>query len=125
MKTRSVMTAGVLALFTMPYRQNSKILIASRSLRVFDLSLPSRFSVGNRPDSCSRRSILIGLSVRSRSPINNPFVSAQRGRPSHNLRAIDRDLVVNSRGVSVVVAQEPGCRRCSTANCWQTKVFCD
>jgi hypothetical protein len=29
-----------------------------------------------------------------------------RGHPSHNLIAIDRDLVANSRGVSGVVTQE-------------------
>ena len=46
--------------------------------------------------------LVTSLSVAA---INNPFVSA-RSRPSHNLIAADRDLVVNSRGVSVVVAQE-------------------
>jgi hypothetical protein len=39
--------------------------------------------------------------------INYAFVSVQRGPSSHNLMAIDRDLVANSRGVSVVVTQEP------------------
>jgi hypothetical protein len=38
--------------------------------------------------------------------INNALVSV-RWPPTHNLIAIDRDLGVNSRGVSVVVTQEP------------------
>ena len=38
--------------------------------------------------------------------INNTFVRG-KGRPSYNLIAIDRDLVVNSRSVPVIVKQEP------------------
>ena len=37
--------------------------------------------------------------------IKNAFVSAQCP-PSHNLIAIDRDLVANSRGLSVIVTQQ-------------------
>ena len=46
------------------------------------------------------------ISSLSVAAIDNAFVSAH-GLPSHNLIAIDLDLVVNSRGVSMIVAQEP------------------
>jgi hypothetical protein len=65
---------------------------------------PSRFFIVNRPTAQSTTYVVTGLSVRCQSPSTT---HSRRGRPSHNLVAIDRDLVVNSRGVSVVVTQEP------------------
>jgi hypothetical protein len=44
------------------------------------------------------------VSSLSAVAINNAFASAQM-QPSHNLMAIDRDLLANSRGVSMVVTQ--------------------
>ena len=56
---------------------------------------------------CSRRSILTGLSVRFQSPPSPTHSVRRKGRPSRSLIAIDRELVVNSRGVSMVVTQQP------------------
>ena len=56
---------------------------------------------------CTRRSIVTGLSVRCQSSPSTTHSFRCRGRPGHNLIAIDRDLVANSRDVSVVVTQEP------------------
>jgi hypothetical protein len=61
-------------------------------------------SFGNRltvPATIYSNRLVSSLSVVA---INNAFASAQM-QPSHNLMAIDRDLLAHSRGVSMVVTQ--------------------
>ena len=85
-----------------PYRQNFNL--------TWRVDLPEHLICAlywKTARTCSRRSILTGLSVRFQSPPSPTHSVRRKGRPSRSLIAIDRELVVNSRGVSMVVTQQP------------------
>ena len=85
-----------------PYRQNVNLTCEPISSSL-DHRHPSRFFIRNGPTASTIHSKRL-VSSLSAVAISTAFA---QGCPSHNLMAVDQDLVTNSRGVSVVVTQEP------------------